>query len=33
MLHTDVPEPTGFAKLSKIEQVRYVQAHWDRITE
>jgi len=26
-------EPTGFSSLSKAEQVRYVQALWDSISE
>jgi putative addiction module component (TIGR02574 family) len=29
--HTAIPEPVGFSELSKIEQIRYVQALWDRI--
>jgi putative addiction module component (TIGR02574 family) len=33
MEHTAIPEPPGFSELSKIEQVRYVQALWDRIAE
>ena len=33
MEHTAIPEPPGFAKLSKAEQVRYLQALWDRIAE
>jgi len=33
MQHTAVPEPPGFAELSKSEQVRYLQALWDRIAE
>ena len=33
MDHTTIPEPVGFSELSKIEQIRYVQALWDRITE
>lgn len=33
MQHTAIPEPPGFAELSKTEQVRYLQALWDRITE
>lgn len=33
MQHTAIPEPPGFAELSKAEQVRYLQALWDRITE
>ena len=28
-----IPEPPGFAGLSKAEQVRYLQALWDRIAE
>jgi putative addiction module component (TIGR02574 family) len=31
--HTTIPEPVGFSELSKIEQIRYVQALWDRIAE
>ena len=33
MEHTAIPEPVGFADLSKAEQVRYLQALWDRIAE
>ena len=33
MQHTTIPEPPGFAELSKAEQVRYLQDLWDRITE
>ena len=33
MEHTTIPEPAGFADLSKAEQVRYVQALWDRIAD
>jgi putative addiction module component (TIGR02574 family) len=33
MEHTAIPEPAGFADLSKAEQVRYLQALWDRIAE
>jgi putative addiction module component (TIGR02574 family) len=33
MDHTAIPEPAGFAALSKAEQVRYLQALWDRIAE
>ena len=33
MEHTAIPVPAGFADLSKAEQVRYVQALWDRIAE
>lgn len=28
-----ISEPPGFAELSKAEQVRYLQALWDRIAE
>ncbi len=28
-----IPEPPGFAELSKREQVRYLQDLWDRIAE
>jgi putative addiction module component (TIGR02574 family) len=31
MQHTTIPEPPGFAQLSKAEQVRYLQDLWDRI--
>ena len=33
MEHTMIPEPTGFSDLSKAEQIRYLQALWDRIAE
>lgn len=33
MEHTGIPEPPGFAQLSEAEQVRYLQALWDRIAE
>ena len=33
MEHTAISEPPGFAELSKAEQVRYLQALWDRIAE
>jgi putative addiction module component (TIGR02574 family) len=33
MQHTTIPEPTGFAELSKAEQVKYLQHLWDRIAE
>ena len=32
-MQTTIPEPPGFAELSKAEQVRYLQALWDRIAE
>jgi putative addiction module component (TIGR02574 family) len=28
-----IPEPAGFTTLSKTEQIRYLQALWDRIAE
>lgn len=28
-----IPEPAGFNDLPKAEQIRYVQALWDRIAE
>ncbi|MFH0822323.1 MAG: addiction module protein [Pseudomonadota bacterium] len=28
-----IPEPPGFSDLSKAQQIRYLQALWDRITE
>ena len=33
MEHTSIPEPPGFSDLSKDEQIRYLQALWDRISE
>ena len=30
---TTIPEPLGFAELSTAEQVRYLQALWDRIAQ
>jgi len=33
MPETPIQTPPGFAELSKIDQVRYVQALWDQITE
>ncbi len=33
MQHTTIPEPPGFAQLSKAEQVKYLQDLWDRIAE
>ncbi len=33
MQHTTIPEPPGFAELSKADQVRYLQDLWDRIAE
>jgi putative addiction module component (TIGR02574 family) len=31
--HTSIPEPPGFSELSKAEQIRYVQALWERIAD
>jgi putative addiction module component (TIGR02574 family) len=31
--HKNVVEPPGFGSLSKAEQIRYLQALWDRISE
>jgi putative addiction module component (TIGR02574 family) len=28
-----IPEPAGFSNLSKVEQIRYLQALWDRIAQ
>lgn len=33
MENTSIPEPPGFSNLSKADQVRYLQALWDRIAE
>lgn len=33
MPETSIPTPPGFAELSKAEQVRYLQALWDQISE
>lgn len=33
MDQTLIPEPPGFANLSKAEQIRYLQALWNRICE
>ncbi len=30
---TTIPEPAGFSDLSKAEQIRYLQALWDRIAD
>jgi putative addiction module component len=30
---TTIPEPPGFGNLSKADQIRYLQALWDRISE
>jgi hypothetical protein len=31
MLETSVKQPPGFSDMSKVEQVRYLQALWDQI--
>jgi len=33
MPETSIPTPPGFAELPKAEQVRYLQALWDQISE
>lgn len=33
MKPSPLPEPTGFSSLSKAEQIRYLQALWDSISE
>ena len=33
MGHTSIPEPPGFSRLSKAEQLRYLQALWDRVAQ
>lgn len=33
MADTSIETPSGFDKLSKAEQVRYLQALWDEISE
>ncbi len=33
MEYTSIPEPPWFSNLSKPEQIRYLQALWDRIAE
>lgn len=32
-MHMSIPEPPGFSKLSKADQIRYLQTLWDRIAE
>jgi putative addiction module component (TIGR02574 family) len=32
-MSTTIPEPAGFSELSKMEQIQYLQALWDRISE
>ena len=33
MEQLSIPDPPGFGDLSKVEQIRYLQALWDRISE
>ena len=33
MEHASIPDPPGFNKLSKAEQIRYLQSLWDRISK
>jgi putative addiction module component (TIGR02574 family) len=33
MQRETIPDPPGFSDLSKVEQIRYLQGLWDRITE
>ena len=33
MGYTTISDPMGFNELSKAEQIRYLQALWDRIAE
>jgi putative addiction module component (TIGR02574 family) len=33
MLEPSIQMPTGFSRLSKAEQVRYIQALWDQISQ
>ena len=33
MEHASIPDPPGFGDLSKADQIRYLQALWDRISE
>ncbi len=33
MEHTSIPEPPGFSNLSKADQIRYLEALWDRISQ
>jgi len=33
MPETSIPTPQGFTELTKAEQLRYVQALWDQISE
>lgn len=33
MGHPGIPEPPGFSELTKEEQIRYLEALWDRIAD
>ncbi|MGH7813262.1 MAG: addiction module protein [Bryobacteraceae bacterium] len=33
MQNAPLPEPPGFAELSKVERIKYLQELWDRIAE
>lgn len=33
MADLPIPEPPGFSNLTKAEQIRYLQALWDRIAD
>ena len=33
MAERSLPEPPGFSALTKAEQIRYLQALWDKISE
>jgi hypothetical protein len=33
MQHADIPEPPGYADLSKADKVRYLQDLWDQLSE
>ena len=33
MDHTSVPDPVGFTDLSPAEQIKYLQALWDRVVD
>ena len=33
MEQLSIPDPPGFSDLSKAEQIRYLQALWDRISK
>jgi putative addiction module component (TIGR02574 family) len=33
MAQPSIPDPPGFSDLTKVEQVRYLEALWDRIAD